>query len=137
MRLNRHLPAAGLAVATLFTLVLGAPTAAYAGNGNGSAIHYGPVSYSMDFTGEVAAGYTGPVNLGTWTCSGVRVTNNHFARDNFSCTTTATGVTASFSQTAPWPCGCSGWSSDYDGLPSANYEIDISGGTVNGWAIYS
>lgn len=103
----------------------------------GAATHYSVGPYSMDFTGGVADGYAGPVDLGTWSCSGVRVTNAHFVRDNFTCSTTATGVTATFSDSIPWPCGCTGWASDYDGLVATSYEIDISDGTVDGWAIYS
>ena len=102
----------------------------------GTATHYSVDPYSMDFTGFVADGYTGPADLGTWSCSGVRVANKHFLRDNFTCSTTATDVTATFSNSVPWPCGCSGWASDFDGRVATSYEIDLSNGTVDGWAVY-
>jgi hypothetical protein len=136
MRRIRYFAATGLAVATVFALQIGGSAPVFAGGGNGAATQYTAAPYSMDF-GVAGDGYTGPVDLGTWSCSGVRVANSHFVRDNFTCTTTATDVTATFSGSLPWPCGCSGWASDYDGSPTDNYEIDISGGTVTGWAIYS
>jgi len=120
------LAAAGAQVAT--------GTEAFAGNG--SAAHY-TSAYSMDFTGATAPDYTGPADLGFWDCTGVRVTNKNTVRDNFTCTTTATNVTATFTQSIPWPCGCSGWASDFDGQVATSYEIDISAGEVSGWAIYS
>jgi hypothetical protein len=134
----RTVAATAIAVATAFTLQVSGSATALAGDGNGAATQFtAPDPYSMDFTGDVDAGYAGPVDLGTWDCSGVRVTNNHFVRDNFTCTTTATDVTATFSDTLPWPCGCSGWGSDLDGTTATRYEINISDGTVSGWAIYS
>jgi hypothetical protein len=142
MRRIRYFAATGLAVATVFALQVGGSGPVFAGGGNGTATHYTAAPYGENYgpgVGNcdcVAEGYTGPVDLGTWSCSGVRVTNSHFARDNFTCATTATDITATFSGSIPWPCGCSGWTSDYDGHPTDNYEIDISDGTVTGWAIY-
>jgi hypothetical protein len=101
----------------------------------GAATHY-TAAYSMDFTGGTAPGYTGPADLGFWNCTGVRVVNAHFVRDNWTCTTTATDVTATFDPDIPWPCGCSDWASDYDGQVATNYEVDIADGVVDGWAIY-
>jgi hypothetical protein len=105
--------------------------------GHGSAVQYQAPGYSMDFTGFTAADYTGPVDLGYWVCSGVRVTNKHFIRDNFTCSTTATDVTATFTDATGWPCGCTLWQSDYDGRVSTSWEVDISGGTVTGWAVFT
>jgi hypothetical protein len=122
---------AGIAVA--FVGSTAAPV--WAAPGSGSAQHY-TAAYPVDFTGDVAPGYTGPVDLGYWSCTGVRVTNNNMVRDNFTCSTTATDVTATFSQNQAWPCGCTGWVSDFDGQVATAYEIDISGGSVNGWATY-
>jgi len=143
MRPIRYFAVTGLAVVTVFALQIGGSAPVFAGGGNGAATQYTAGPYSENFGPGVdgcdcvSPGYTGPVDLGYWTCSGVRVANSHFVRDNFTCTTTATDVTATFSGSLPWPCGCTGWGSDYDGSPTDNYEIDISGGTVTGWAIYS
>lgn len=104
---------------------------------HGSAAHYQAPGYDMDFTGATAPDYSGPADLGFWQCSGVRVTNSHFVRDNFTCSTTATDVTATFTSATGWPCGCQLWQSDYDGRISTSWEVDISDGTVTGWAIYT
>jgi len=127
-----------LGVVTVVGVQLTGSATVLAASTTGAAAHYGSVSYSMDFTGFVADGYTGPVDLGTWTCSGVHVTHKDSSRDNFTCATTATDVTATFTQSLPFPCGCAEWESDFDGtLFSTNYEIDIAAGTVTGWAIYN
>lgn len=127
------LVAGGLALAAAGTQI---STAAEALASNAAATHY-TSAYSMDFTGATAPSYTGPADLGFWQCSGTRVNNKNTVRDNFTCTTTATDVTATFTQSIPWPCGCSGWASDLDGQVATSYEIDISAGTVSGWAIYN
>jgi hypothetical protein len=124
-----------LAAVTVVGFQLSGAPPVFAASTTGAAIHYS-AAYSMDFTGFTAEGYTGPADLGIWSCSGVRVTNKNTVRDNFTCSTTATDVTATFSQNAPWPCGCVGWVSDFDNKSSTNYEVDIANGTVNGWAIY-
>jgi hypothetical protein len=124
-----------LVAITAVALPLAAAAPAQAESGQGAATQY-TAAYSMDFTGGTAPGYTGPADLGYWNCSGVRVDNNHFVRDNWTCSTTATDVTATFSDSVPWPCGCSGWSSDFDGRIATSYEVSISGGVVNGWALY-
>jgi hypothetical protein len=127
-----------LAVVTLVGVQLTATGTVFAASTTSAAAHYGPVSYSMDFTGFVADGYVGPVDLGTWTCSGVHVTHKDGSRDNFTCSTTATDVTATFTHNLPFPCGCAEWESDFDAtLFSTNYEIDIANGTVTAWANYS
>jgi len=119
-------------VAVTATLASGTASAA---SDHGAAAHY-TVAYPVDFTGMTAPGYTGPVFFGFWNCAGVRVTNAQHTRDNFTCTTTATDVTATFSSSIPWPCGCIGWSSDFDGKTATSYEIDIADGVVNAWANY-
>lgn len=121
------------AVAVALPLAAAAPANAA---GNGAATHYA-AAYSMDFTGDTADGYTGPADLGYWNCTGVRVVNEHQVRDNWTCTTTAADVTAQFNADNPWPCGCSGWASDYDGQATTDYQVDIANGVVNGWAVYS
>jgi hypothetical protein len=135
MRGIRKLAAVAVVAVTAVAVQVGGAGSVFADSG--TATHYSVPPYSMDFTGSVADDYTGPADLGTWSCSGVRVTNAHHVRDNFTCSTTATEVTATFSDSIAWPCGCSGWASDFDGRVATSYEIDISGGTVNGWSNYN
>jgi len=127
-----------LAVATVVGVQLAGSATVLAASTTSAAAHY-TAAYSFDTPPElVDPAYVGPVDLGFWTCSGVHVTHKDSSRDNFTCTTTATDVTATFSQNLPFPCGCEAWQSDFDGnLISTDYEIDIAGGTVTGWAIYS
>lgn len=131
-----HLRSARLVAVAIFAATAALATGtARAASDNGAATHY-TIAYTVDFTTEVAQDYTGPVFLGYWNCAGVRVTNAQHTRDNFTCTTTATDVTATFSSSIPWPCGCTGWSSDFDGKTATSYEIDIADGVVTGWANY-
>jgi hypothetical protein len=137
MSIRRKISAVAVVIAATGLGQLAVAGQASATSSHGAATHYTAGPYSMDFTGDTDPSYTGPADLGNWTCTGVRVTNANVVRDNFSCSTTATDVTATFSDTIPWPCGCSGWASDYDGHVATSYEIDIANGTVNGWAIYN
>jgi len=137
MNIRAKLATVAVAITAAGLGQLGVAGHALAASTHAAATHYSVAPYSMDFTGATDPSYTGPADLGEWTCSGVRVDNGNLVRDNFTCTTTATDVTATFSDTVAWPCGCSGWVSDFDGQVSTSYEIDIADGIVTGWANYS
>jgi hypothetical protein len=88
---------------------------------------YGPITYSMADTGT----------SDFWTCAGFRLTAGAAVEDHFHCTVTDQTFTGTFSETKPWPCGCTGWVSDFDGQATAHYVIRVSSnGTVVGTAIY-
>jgi hypothetical protein len=72
-----------------------------------------------------------------WTCSGFRLEAGPVVEDHFSCTIIDQTFTGTFTESNPWPCGCSGWASDYDGRPATSYVIRVSSnGRVEGTATY-
>jgi hypothetical protein len=97
--------------------------------GSLAKIAYGPVSYSQDPTGNGASDF--------WICSGLRLQAGATVQDHFHCTVTDQTFTGTFTASNPWPCGCTGWASDYDGAFTDDYVIRVSSiGTVVGTAIY-
>jgi hypothetical protein len=113
------------AAATIAFAVGAAPALA----GSVAKIDYGPVSYSMDPTGNNASDF--------WTCSGFRLQAGAAVQDHFKCTVTDQTFTGTFTGSNPWPCGCSGWASDYYGAPTDRYVIRVSSnGIVVGNAFY-
>ena len=73
-----------------------------------------------------------------WTCSGFRLDAGSTVQDHFHCTVADQTFSGTFSDRTAWPCGCTGWASDYDGLPTSDYLIRVSSnGQVVGTAIYS
>jgi hypothetical protein len=72
-----------------------------------------------------------------WTCSGVRLAEGSVIQDHFTCTITDQTFSGTFSETKLWPCGCSGWGSDYDGSLATSYLIEVApNGLVIGTATY-
>jgi hypothetical protein len=73
-----------------------------------------------------------------WTCTGFRLDAGATVQDHFHCTITDQTFAGTFTANNPWPCGCTGWASDYDGTPTDDYVIRVSSNaTVVGTAIYS
>jgi len=98
------------------------------GNGSPNRTPYQAGPYSMGTTGDTDF----------WTCSGYRLDAGATVQDHFQCTVTDQTFTGTFSARSPWPCGCVGWASDYDGMFTTNYVIRVAGnGRVVGTAIYS
>lgn len=88
---------------------------------------YGPFTYSMADTGT----------SDFWTCSGFRLEAGASVQDHFHCTVADQTFTGTFSASNPWPCGCTGWVSDFDGRVAQRYVIRVSSnGTVVGTAVY-
>jgi hypothetical protein len=88
---------------------------------------YGPVTYPMAPTGD----------SDFWTCVGFRRTAGAAVEDHFHCTVADQTFTGTFSESNPWPCGCTGWFSDYDGQEATRYVVRVSSnGTVVGNAVY-
>jgi hypothetical protein len=72
-----------------------------------------------------------------WTCTGFRLDAGAAVQDHFHCTVTDQTFTGTFTANNPWPCGCTGWLSDYDGRATDDYVIRVSSnGRVTGTAIY-
>jgi hypothetical protein len=117
--------AAALTSAAALALAVGAPPAL--GDSSPNKIHYQAGPYSMGANGETDF----------WTCSGVRLDAGATVQDHFHCTVTDQTFTGTFTGSNPWPCGCTGWASDYDGTATYDYVIGVSSnGTVVGTAIY-
>jgi hypothetical protein len=90
---------------------------------------YGPFTYSMSPVGDTSQD--------VWTCSGFRLDAGAALQDHFTCTVSNQTFTGTFSESSPWPCGCSGWASDFDGQVAKSYVIRVSGnGLVVGSAKY-
>lgn len=88
---------------------------------------YGPFTYSMADSGD----------SDFWTCSGFRLDAGAAVQDHFHCTVVDQTFTGTFSESNPWPCGCIGWYSDYDGSLATRYVVRVSSnGTVVGTAVY-
>ena len=88
---------------------------------------YGPITYSFATTGD----------SDFWTCVGFRLTAGAAVEDHFHCTVADQTFTGTFSENNPWPCGCTGWFSDYDGQEATHYVVRVSSnGTVVGNAVY-
>lgn len=86
--------------------------------------------------GPYAMGASGDTDW--WTCSGFRLDAGATVQDHFHCTVTDQTFTGTFTARTPWPCGCTGWVSDYDGQATNDYVIRVSSnGRVEGTAIYS
>jgi len=121
MGINR----AGLVVATAaLALALLAPPAPAASSQKSA---YGPFTYSMADTGT----------SDFWTCAGFRLQAGAAVQDHFHCTVADQTFTGTFSESSPWPCGCTGWFSDYDGQLATRYVVRVSSnGTVVGTAVY-
>lgn len=118
----RRLLAVAAAVASLGTFAAFASTAAA---DSGNTISYGPVSYYMADGTDY------------WTCSGFRLTAGAAVQDHFTCTVSDQTFTGTFTESNPWPCGCTGWLSDYDGLLATSYVIRVSSnGKVEGIVSY-
>jgi hypothetical protein len=75
---------------------------------------YGPVTYAM---GD---------NSDFWTCGGFRLTAGDAVQDHFTCTVANQTFAGTFTEANPWPCGCTGWFSDYDGQEATSYVIRVS-----------
>jgi hypothetical protein len=72
-----------------------------------------------------------------WTCTGFRLDAGATVQDHFHCTVADQTFTGTFTANNPWPCGCTGWLSDYDGAFTDDYVIRVSSnGSVTGTAIY-
>jgi hypothetical protein len=72
-----------------------------------------------------------------WTCSGFRIQDGAAVEDHFTCTVTDQTFSGTFSDSTPWPCGCTGWASDFDGQVATSYLIRVStNGMVVGTAKY-
>jgi hypothetical protein len=112
--------------------VLGPAT--YAGGASSAAADstiktaYGPTpTYSMAESGD----------SDFWTCSGFRLAAGATVQDHFTCTISDQTFTGTFTENTPWPCGCTGWWSDYDGQLATRYVIRVSSnGQVMGTATY-
>jgi hypothetical protein len=86
---------------------------------------YGPFTYAM---GD---------NTDFWTCSGFRLTAGNAVQDHFTCTVEDQTFSGTFTESNPWPCGCTVWWSDYDGRQATSYVIRVSSnGNVTGTARY-
>lgn len=121
MRVSR---AALLITTAALALALLAPSAPAASPAKSA---YGPVTYSNGPTGD----------SDFWTCVGFRLTAGAAVEDHFHCTVTDQTYTGTFSESNPWPCGCTGWFSDFDGQTATRYVIRVSSnGHVVGTAIY-
>lgn len=87
---------------------------------------YGPLTYPMG------------TNSDYWTCSGFRIDAGAALQDHFTCTVSDQTFSGTFTESSPWPCGCSGWWSDYDGSKATSYVIRVSpNGLVVGTANYA
>jgi len=72
-----------------------------------------------------------------WTCTGYRLDAGSTVQDHFHCTVSDQTFSGTFTASKPWPCGCTGWISDYDGTYTDDYVVSVSpNGTVVGTAIY-
>jgi hypothetical protein len=72
-----------------------------------------------------------------WSCTGFRLIAGAAVQDHFKCTVTDETFSGTFTESNPWPCGCTGWASDYDGQTATSYVIRVStNGTVVGTARY-
>lgn len=111
-----------LAVLGLAAFAGSASTAAAA---SGTKTPYGPVTYAMGQGSDF------------WTCSGFRLAAGNAVQDHFTCTVVDQTFVGTFTESNPWPCGCSGWWSDYDGQEATSYVIRVSSnGKVIGSATY-
>lgn len=72
----------------------------------------------------------------TWTCTGVRLWLGPSVQDHFTCVASDPSFSGTFTQGKPWPCGCTGWGSDLDGLTAKTYAIHVDNGKVTGVATY-
>jgi hypothetical protein len=116
--------ALGAAVAVLGIAAF-AGSASTADAASGIATPYGPVTYPMGAGSDF------------WTCSGVRLTAGTAVQDHFTCTVSEQTFVGTFTESNRWPCGCSGWWSDYDGREATSYIIRVSSnGKVVGTATY-
>jgi hypothetical protein len=103
---------------------VGASTA-LASSDNKIPYQAGPYSMALDGSSDF------------WTCTGFRLDAGSTVQDHFHCTVTDQTFTGTFTDSNPWPCGCTGWASDYDGTPTEDYVIRVSSnGSVTGTAIY-
>jgi hypothetical protein len=72
-----------------------------------------------------------------WNCTGFRLIAGNAIQDHFNCTVTDQTFSGTFTKSSPFPCGCTGWASDYDGQAATSYVIRVStNGTVVGTAKY-
>lgn len=112
-----------ISCAGLIGVVFASP--ALAGSDHKIPYQAGPYSNSADGSSDF------------WTCTGFRLEAGSTVQDHFQCTVTDQTFTGTFTADNPWPCGCTGWASDYDGQFTDDYVIRVSSnGTVTGTAIY-
>jgi len=91
------------------------------------------VAYAQQYS---MGGVVGTPGTDVWTCSGYRLTAGASVQDHFTCTIADQTFGGTFTQAIRWPCGCSGWNSDYDGAQAKTYAIHVGRGVVVGVATY-
>jgi hypothetical protein len=119
--IKRRIPLFAVLAVTAVVTAVGASTAAAT---SGQRIPY-------------TASYSFTANSDNWSCTGFRLIAGNAIQDHFKCTITDQTFSGTFTESKPFPCGCAGWESDYDGQTATSYVIRVStNGTVEGSAKY-